>query len=75
MIPDITSEDEDYIYTRIAKKTHSNVTPDNTLNDETFSTLTKPKSTPTSESTSAIDVQTDSKPTTHCSQIIPFSFL
>ena len=32
----------------------------------------KPKSTTIPESTSAIDVQTNSQPSTHCSQIIPF---
>ena len=51
---------------------NSNFTPDNALHDETFSTLTKPKSTSKSESTSAIDVQTNFKPSIRCSQVKPF---
>ena len=67
------SIDEEHIYTRNPKRNPS-FTADNTLQDEIFSTSTKPKSTPTSESTSTIDEQTTSKPSTHCSQVIPFHY-
>ena len=42
------------------------------FHEETFFTINKPKSITIPESTSAKDVQTNSQPTTHCSQIIPF---
>ena len=73
---DVTSDDEDHIYTRIPK-TNSSFIHDTTLQDqETFSTITKPKSTitskSTSETTSAIDVQTNSTSITHSPQLVPF---
>ena len=68
---DITSDDEEHIYTRIPKH-DSSVTTDETLHEETSSTIYKQKSVTTKESTSAIDVQPNSQPATHCSQIIPF---
>ena len=43
-----------------------------TLHYETFSTIKKPKSTFTPELTSAIDVLTNSKLSTHCSKSKPF---
>ena len=73
---DVTSDDEDHIYTRISKHNPS-FSPDETLHEqETFSTITKskhtikPKSSP--EITSAIDVQTNSPSMTHSSQLVPF---
>ena len=73
---DVTSDDDDHIYTRIPK-TNSSFIHDTTLKEqETFSTITKPKSTITpksnSETTSAIDVQTNSTSMTHSSQLVPF---
>ena len=73
---DVTSDDEDHIYTRIPK-TNSSFLHDTTLQEqETFSTITKPKPTippkSTSETTSAIDVQTNSTSITHSSQLVPF---
>ena len=68
---DITSDDEDPINSRIPKP-NSKFTTDNTLHYYTFSTITKPKSTFTPELTSAIDVLTNSKLSTHCSKSIPF---
>ena len=67
---DITSDDDDHIYTRIPKH-DSSFTVDNTLHDETFSTIKKSK--PIQTHIAAIDVQTNnSQSITHCSQIIPF---
>ena len=68
---DITSDNEDHIYTRILKH-ESSLTTDKTLHEEFYSTINKPKSTTTQESTSAINVQTNSQPATHCSQLTPF---
>ena len=45
---------------------------DNTSDEDTYSTINKSKSTTIQESTSAINVQTNSQPITHCSQIILF---
>ena len=73
---DVTSDDEDHIYTRIPKA-NSSFSPDETLHEkETFSTITKPKPTITpkssSEITAAIDVQTNFTSMTHSSQLVPF---
>ena len=73
---DVTSDDEDHIYTRIPKH-NSSFSPDETLHEqETFSTITKSKPTikpkSSSEITSAIDVQTNSTSMTHSSQLVPF---
>ena len=73
---DVTSDDEDHIYTRIPKD-NSSFSPDETLHEqETFSTIIKPKPTikpkPSSGITSAIDVQTNSTSMTHSSQLVPF---
>ena len=73
---DVTSDDDDHIYTRIPK-TNSSFIYDTTLKEqETFSTITKPKPTITpksnSETTSAIDVQPNSTSMTHSSQLVPF---
>ena len=73
---DVTSDDEDHIYTQIPKDNYS-FSPDETLHEqETFSTITKPKPTikpkSSSEITSAMDVQTNSTSITHSSQLVPF---
>ena len=70
---DITSDDEEHIYTRIPKQ-DSSFTSNKTLDEETepYSNIKAPMSTSAYESASAINVQTHSRPTTHCSQIIPY---
>ena len=73
---DIVSDDEDHIYTRIPK-TDSSFSIDTTLQPETYSTLKQSTLNIPQESTSAINVQTNSSSTTlfsitHYSQIIPF---
>ena len=73
---DIVSDDEDHIYTRIPK-TESSFSTDKTIQPDTYSTLKKSPLNFPQESTSAINVQTNSSSTTpssitHCSQIIPF---
>ena len=67
---DITSDDEDHIYTRIPKYDSSFST--GTTLQEKYSTLTKSPSNTPQGSTSAIDVQTNSPSLKHCAQIIPF---
>ena len=67
---DITSDDEDHIYTRIPKY-DSSFSTDTTL-QESYSTLKKSPSNTPQENTSAINVQTNSPSLTHCSQVIPF---
>ena len=68
---DITSDDDDHIYTRIPKHDPSFST-DTTLQQEIYSTLKQSTSNTPQESTSAINVQTNSPSLTQCSQIIPF---
>ena len=68
---DITSDDEDHIYTRIPKL-NSVLTTDNTLQTETFPPIQKSKTTNTQHSTAAINVQPNLPSITHSSQIIPF---
>ena len=74
---DVTSDDDEHIYTRIPKNT-SSFPPNDTFHEqeESFSTINKPKlnTTPSSipESTSAMDVQTNSTPMTHSPQVVPF---
>ena len=74
---DPTSDDEEHIYTRIPKN-NSPFSTDETLHEqkETFSTIKKSTpitiSKPLSESTSAIDVQTNANPITHSPRVIPF---
>ena len=62
---DITSDDEDHIYTRIPK-CDSSFSTDTTL-QEKYSTLKKSPSTTPQESASAINVQTNSPSLTPCS--------
>ena len=74
---DVTSDDEEHIYTRIPKNNFPFST-DETLHEqeETFSTIEKSTPNtilkPLSESSSDIDVQTNSNPITHSPQIKPF---
>ena len=68
---DITSDDEDHIYTRIPKS-DSSFLPDTTLQPEKYSTFKKSTSNTPQESTSAKNVQTNSPSLTHYSQTIPF---
>ena len=74
---DVTSDDDEHIYTRIPQNTSSS-SPNDTLHEqeESFSTLTKPKlnTTPSSrsKSTSGMDVQTNSTLLTHSPQAVPF---
>ena len=68
---DITSDDEEHIYSRVSKHNSTFIT-DETLHEETFSTNKKPKSIKTSEAISATDVQPKPQSTTHCSHNILF---
>ena len=68
---DITSDDEEHLYTRIPKH-DSSFKIDKTLQQETYSTINKSMSNTPQERTSAIKVQTNSTSLTHCSQRIPF---
>ena len=65
---DITSDDEDHIYTRVPKYDSSCST--NTTLQENYSTIKK-TSNILQESTSVINLQTNSPSLTHRSQIIP----
>ena len=67
---DVTSDDEDHIYTRIPKS-ETPFSTDTTLQDD-YSTLKKSTPKPPQQITSAINVQTNSPSLTHCSQNIPF---
>ena len=71
---DITSDDKEHTYTRIPEHDSSFAT-DETSQEEIFSTNKKSTSTTPQKSTSAIFVQTNSRPLTHCSQILPFLIL
>ena len=68
---DITSDDEDHIYTRIPKP-DSSFLHDTPLQTENYSTLNKSISNTPQKSVSAINVQTNLPSLTHCPQIIPF---
>ena len=67
---DITSDNEDPLYTRIPEY-DSSFSTDATLH-ENYSTLKKSPCDTPQESTSAINVQTNSPSLTYCSQKIPF---
>ena len=72
---DITSDDEDNIYTRIPKN-NSSFSTDKTIQEkeqekEHYSTLKNPSSNTPQETTSAINVQTNSPSITHSPQVIP----
>ena len=68
---DVTSDDEDHIYTRIPKS-DSSFLHDTTLQTENYSTLNKSTPKTSQKSVSAIDVQTNLPSLTHCPQIILF---
>ena len=69
---DVTSDDEDHIYTRIPKS-DSSFLHDTTLQTENYSTLNQLPHPTQQKSVSAINVQPNVQPSlTHCQQIIPF---
>ena len=68
---DVTSDDEDHIYTRIPKS-DSSFLHDTTLQTENNSTLNQLSHTTSQKSVSAINVQPNLPSLTHCQQIIPF---
>ena len=68
---DITSDDEDHIYTSIPKS-DSSFLHDPTLQTENYSTLNKLISNTPQKSVAAINVQTNLPSLTPCPQIIPF---
>ena len=68
---DITSDDEDHIYTSIPKS-DSSFLHDTTLQTGNYSTLNKLSPKTTQKSISAINLQTNLPSLTHCPQIIPF---
>ena len=67
---DVTSDDEDHIYTRIPKY-DSSFSTDPILQENYSTPKNFPSNTP-QETTSAKNVQTNSPSLTHCSQVIPF---
>ena len=68
---DITSDDDDHIYTRIPKY-DSSFSTDTTLQPELYFTLKQSTSNTPQECNSAMNVQTNSPSLTNCSQIITF---
>ena len=68
---DVTSDDEDHIYTRIPKF-DSSFLHDTTLQTENYSTLNQLTHTTSQKSVSAINVQPNLPSLTHCQQIILF---
>ena len=68
---DVTSDDEDHIYTRIPKS-NSSFLQDTTLQTENYSTLKQPTHNTPQKLVSAINVQPNLPSLTHCQQIIPF---
>ena len=68
---DVTSDDEDHIYTRIPKS-DSSFLHDTTLQTENYSTLNQLTQNTSQKSVSAINVQPNLPSLTHCPQIIPF---
>ena len=68
---DITSDDDDHLFTRIPKSDTSFL-HDTTLQTEKYSTLNKSTSNTPQKSVFAINVQTNLPSLTHCAQIIPF---
>ena len=68
---DVTSDDDDHIYTRIPKS-DSSFLQDTTLQTENYSTLNQSTHTTSQKSVSAINVQPNLPSLTHCEQIIPF---
>ena len=68
---DVTSDDEDHIYTRIPKS-DSSFLHDTTLQTENYSTLKQLTPNTTQKSVSAINVQPNLPSLTHSPQVIPF---
>ena len=68
---DVTSDDEDHIYTRIPKS-DSSFLHDTTLQTENYCTLNQLTRTTSQKSVSAINVQPNLPSLTHCQQTIPF---
>ena len=68
---DVTSDDEDHIYTRIPKS-GSSFLHDTTLQTENYSTLNQLTHNTSQKSVPAINVQPNLPSLTHCPQIIPF---
>ena len=68
---DVTSDDEDHIYTRIPKS-DSSFLHDTTLQTENYSTLKQSTPNTAQKSVYAINVQPSLPSLTHCPQIIPF---
>ena len=68
---DVTSDDEDHIYTRISKS-ESSFLHDKTLQTENYSNLKQLTPNSAQTSVSAINVQPNLPSLTHCPQIIPF---
>ena len=68
---DVTSDDEDHIYTRIPKS-DSSFLHDTTLQTENYSALKQVTPNTAQKSVSAINVQPNLPSLTHCPQIIPF---
>ena len=68
---DITSDDEDHIYTRI-QKSDSSFLQDTTLQTENYYTLKQLTPNNLRKSVSTINVQANLPSLTHCQQIIPF---
>ena len=71
---DITSDDEDHIYTRIPKP-DSSLLHDTTIQTGNYSTLNKSISNTPQKSVSAINVQTNSPSLTHCPLSTDYTFL
>ena len=68
---DVTSDDEDHIYTRISNS-DSSFLQNTTLQTENYSTLDQLTHITSQKSVSAINVQPNLPSLTHCQQIIPF---
>ena len=68
---EVTSDDEDHIYTRIPKS-DSSFLHDTTLQTENYSTLNQLTRNTSQKSVSAINVQLNLPFLTHCPKIIPF---
>ena len=70
-VTDVTSDDEDHIYTRIPKS-DSSFLHDTTLQTENYSTLNILTRKTSQKSVPAVNVQPNLPSLTHCPQIIPF---
>ena len=68
---DVTSDDEDHIYTRVPKS-NSSFLHDTTLQTKNYSTLNKSTRKTSQKSVSAINLQPNLLSLTYCPKIIPF---